>query len=104
MRATSNHGGQGRSCGQPGDAEAEAVGYGPHAAAEVWLTEVDLCSGLPAPERIAAFIQEGRGLPLSPDGATALVELELLHSWLISHFGEDYARLSQAVRAQGADS
>ena len=69
------------------------------AAAEAWFTTIELCSGLPAPARIAAFIQEGRGLPLPLDGATALVELELLHSWLIENFGEDYARLSQAARA-----
>ena len=68
-------------------------------AAESWFTTIELCSGLPAPERIATFVQEGRGLPLSPDGATALIDLELLHSWLIENFGEDYAQLSQAARA-----
>ena len=75
------------------DVEAAAV------AAESWLTTVELCGGLPEPEQIAGLIERGRHLPLSQDGATALVELELLHSWLIEHFGEDYARLSQAVRA-----
>ncbi len=102
MRATSNHGGQGRPCGKPVDVEAEAI------AAEGWFTTIELCSGLPAPEQIEALIGEGRGLPLSLQGVRARVDLELLHSWLISNFGEDYAQLSLAVRAgqdgQGADS
>ncbi len=98
MRATSNHGGQGRPCGQPVDAEAEAI------VAEGWFTTIELCGGLPEPEQIEALIQAGRGLPLSLQGTRARVDLELLHSWLIEHFGEDYARLSQAVRVQGAAS
>ena len=69
------------------------------AAAEAWFTTIELCGGLPEPEQIAGLIERGRHLPLSQDGATALVELELLHSWLIENFGEDYARLSQAARA-----
>ncbi len=75
------------------DTEAAAV------AAESWFTTIELCAGLPEPEGLKALIERGRNLSLSQDGATALVELELLHSWLIEHFGEDYARLSQAVRA-----
>ena len=68
-------------------------------AADGWFTTIELCSGLPEPGQIAALIERGRNLPLCPDGATARVELELLHSWLIEHFGEDYARFSRAVRA-----
>ena len=75
------------------DAEAAAI------AAEVWFTTIELCSGLPEPGQIEALIERGRNLALCPDGATARVELELLHSWLIEHFGADYVRLSQAVRA-----
>ena len=75
------------------DVEAAAV------AADSWLTTVELCGGLPEPGQIEALIQAGRGLPLSLQGTRARVDLEPLHSWLIEHFGEDYARLSQAVRA-----
>ena len=93
MRATSNHGGQGRPCGQPRDTEAETI------AAAGWLTTIELCSGLPEPEQIMALIERGRELPLSLQGARARVDLELLHSWLIENFGEDYVRLSRTVRA-----
>ncbi|MDA8118934.1 MAG: hypothetical protein M0Z85_02535 [Gammaproteobacteria bacterium] len=74
------------------DTETEAI------AADGWLTTIELCSGLPEPEQIMALIERGRTAPLSPDGATALVELELLHSWLLENFGPDYPKLSKLVR------